>query len=372
MRDEQRAKQPLYRQIANLLRASLIEDAQKPPRLLPREVDLAKSYGVARSTIRGAMEVLQREGLIQRTPGYGTVTVPEGILAWNRTRHTRRIIIHSGQRGLPERPVHYIGQIYQGILATAEQAGYACSLREELGRFPSMVGAIPEDPKEVLGVILIQIMAEPIIAMHLQTGLPVVCVDHTPVNPSADVVVTDCFTEGRQAVEFLLRNGHRELFFVGRAARCTPVRDVFQPETDAVQMEAGYRLACRLAGLDASADRTIFVHYDHAERGELASWLVAQAPSPTAGVIFDPNTFGLLLKSLRERKIRCPEDISLITKTNINEPKKACALYTDAYRLGDLAVQTLLARAAGLQPPGLRTAIASELRRGSTVRMISH
>lgn len=364
---------PIYQQIASLLRASIMDDAGKPPRLLPREQDLARHHAVARGTIRNALAVLVGEGLIRRTSGHGTVTVPEGIRAWQRTRHTRRIVILAGNAQLPEHPTWYWGQIYHGILAAAEKSGYACVFHPGEKRFPSISEIVVDDPKHVLGMIVLYILAEPIIDMCLQTGLPVVCVDHSPVDPRADAIVTDCFGEGRQAVEFLLRHGHRELFYVGKAARCSPHKGRFQPETDAMQMEAGYRLAARIAGLDASVRRTVFFNTDEVSDGVLADWLVAQKPRPTAGVIYDPWMFSMLCETLmRKQGIRCPEDISLITKAHRGEPIKASALYTDAYRLGQLATQTLIARASGAQAPGLRIAITSELKRGTTVRMARH
>jgi GntR family transcriptional regulator len=40
---------------------------------LPSEPDLASDFGVSRNTVRAALELLRREGLVERIPGVGTV-----------------------------------------------------------------------------------------------------------------------------------------------------------------------------------------------------------------------------------------------------------------------------------------------------------
>lgn len=64
---------PKYHQVYLLLRERLLEGAWAQG--LPSEPRLAEAYGVARVTIRRALEALAAEGLIERTPGRGTVPV---------------------------------------------------------------------------------------------------------------------------------------------------------------------------------------------------------------------------------------------------------------------------------------------------------
>ncbi|MFY9513224.1 MAG: GntR family transcriptional regulator [Rubrivivax sp.] len=62
---------PKYHQIYLVLREQLHEGRFADG--LPGEVALAGQFGVARVTVRKALEQLQAEGLIQRTPGRGTM-----------------------------------------------------------------------------------------------------------------------------------------------------------------------------------------------------------------------------------------------------------------------------------------------------------
>lgn len=356
---------PLYQQIANLLRAEVISKASSQPEVLPSERELCELHKVARSTIRGALAALEAEGLVRRKVGWATVTNPEGIATWQRMRHSRRIMIEAGKLGLAEQTTTYFGQIYQGILTTAEEAGYSCGLRQTELRFPTPgVEAVPENPKEVLGVILTHILSEQTIAMHAEAGYPVVCLDHWPVHPLVDGVMIDCFAEAHQAVEFLASQGHREMFYIGNMVGHGANR---RPETDALQMEAGYRRATQLAGLEASARRVLFLFKDDPDLPRSVEALLRQTPRPTAGIIFSHGAMGRVLDVMQRMRLRCPEDVSLITKTHKAEPLEAATLETDAYQLGQLAVETLLARAAGKRPAGQRIVLASRLHRGPTV-----
>lgn len=360
MRSRRHPGVPRYQRIVNLLLDSLTDVADDQPRSLPKEQELAHIHGVARGTIRNALAVLEQQGLIRRTAGRGggTITIPEGVRAWRRMQGRCRIIV------LTRREAPWERAICQGIAEATQQAGYECVMNEAPNRFPAFSSRMrPEDPQSVLGVITCGTFDERFITMHAEAGYPVVCVDHWPRHPLADAVVTDCFTEGQQAVELLAGYGHRELFYVGSMVR-RKSDEAPQAETDAEQMEAGYRHAARVAGLKMSADRVLFALHNQCD--DLARWFLAQDPRPTGGVIYSSGTLFKLRDALLAHGIRCPEDISLVCKAHKARPMEAAYVCTDGTRLGRTAVSTLLARAAGKQEAGLRIAVASEVHRGPT------
>src|SRR5262245_59300553 len=63
---------PLYLQLADHLRREIETGVLKPGERLPPEVETAEKYGLARGTVRQALELLVNQRLIQRTPGKGT------------------------------------------------------------------------------------------------------------------------------------------------------------------------------------------------------------------------------------------------------------------------------------------------------------
>lgn len=69
---------PLYTQAAEVLVTYLAEQAYGPGAMLPGEDELARQLEVSRSTLREAMGLLEKEGLVVRKHGVGTfVTNPD-------------------------------------------------------------------------------------------------------------------------------------------------------------------------------------------------------------------------------------------------------------------------------------------------------
>ena len=63
---------PLYAQLAGVLRELITGEDLGPGSRLPSEPELVARYGVSRATSAKALDVLEREGLVQREQGRGT------------------------------------------------------------------------------------------------------------------------------------------------------------------------------------------------------------------------------------------------------------------------------------------------------------
>ncbi|MBU8849342.1 MAG: GntR family transcriptional regulator [Desulfobacterales bacterium] len=63
---------PLYHQLADILIAQIRSGIHKPGDLIPSETAIAKQYGIGRPTVRQAMDILVRRGLVERKRGSGT------------------------------------------------------------------------------------------------------------------------------------------------------------------------------------------------------------------------------------------------------------------------------------------------------------
>lgn len=357
----------MYVQIANVLRAQVVSHPDSHHRL-PSEQELAKTYRVARGTIQAALNLLTDEGLIVRTPKRRAISNPDGIRMFLKQRQRRAIVVFAYNYRYPEVPEGYYGQIYQGILTAAEQAGYRCILRW-LRRAILSRSELPglEDRKEVMGVIMLAVPDPTVATMHMQAGLPVVSIDHWPLEAGLDGVVVDCFAEAHQAVNFLVGNGHRDLFYAGNMWYGGVPEHA---ELDAVLMEAGYRHAVHAAGLAASADRVRFCLPYPPEVSQMADWLTSLRPLPSAGLVFDSNAMTYLIDELSRRGIHCPEDISLICKTFQGSGLNVASICADPVGIGSRAVELLIGRATGKVQAGTRLAVESKLVRGPTVRCL--
>ena len=63
---------PLYRQVMDDLKGEIARGVYASGSRIPSEIELAKSYGVGRVTVRRAIEELSRAGYLNRQQGRGT------------------------------------------------------------------------------------------------------------------------------------------------------------------------------------------------------------------------------------------------------------------------------------------------------------
>src|SRR5262245_20537934 len=71
---------PLYRRLLAQLRSDLASGRLRPGDVIPPELEIARSHGISRHTVRQAIVELAREGLLRRERGRGTFVVPPPIV----------------------------------------------------------------------------------------------------------------------------------------------------------------------------------------------------------------------------------------------------------------------------------------------------
>jgi LacI family transcriptional regulator len=114
----------------------------------------------------------------------------------------------------------------------------AASLDEEAGRERALVEGLVR--RRVEGLLLMPAThRQEYLADELRSGLPVVFVDRRPYGVDADSVTVDNAQGARGAVEHLIRQGHREIAYLG---------DLPSIQTAAARL-TGYQAACAAAGL---------------------------------------------------------------------------------------------------------------------------
>ncbi len=360
---------PYHQQIANVLRGQIVEAPTGSAVRLPPEREMARIHCTSRECIRKALAVLETEGLLERTPSRGTWTVPAGIAAYRRVRKTGVIKVVTGWQDLATiLPSTFHGRIYQGILDRAEAANYTVSMRGLQRSFPPLgPDFTPEDPGQIVGVILVGIADDRIVTMHADAGYPVVCVDYWAGDARVDAVLVDCFGEGKLMIDFLLSLGHRDFFFVGNLHSSSASRP---READAELLLAGCQRALREAGLSIPDERVWWCTQAPGQAGPIVDQLLALPRRPTAGVVFSSYTAERIREGLAARGVLCPRDVSLICKTAVDNLVDAASVQTNAYLLGQCAVEQLLDRASGKRSGSVVLALRSTLQRGSSVRNI--
>jgi GntR family transcriptional regulator len=67
---------PLYIQVATLLRNRIADGQFRAGQKMPTQEELEQEFGVARVTVRQAVQLLEKEGLVHRQQGRGTFVTP--------------------------------------------------------------------------------------------------------------------------------------------------------------------------------------------------------------------------------------------------------------------------------------------------------
>lgn len=75
----QRSGLPLYRQLADDLRARILDGEFSTAHPIPTEAQLSEGYRTSRITVRHALDLLEQEGLVHREQGRGSFIRPRTI-----------------------------------------------------------------------------------------------------------------------------------------------------------------------------------------------------------------------------------------------------------------------------------------------------
>jgi len=170
----------------------------------------------------------------------------------------------------------------------------------------------------------------------VETQTPFVVIDRYVDDIPADQVVSDNKTGGHQATEHLIHLGHKRIGLLVGIPRLTPIIDRIE----------GYRQALRDNGLKVD-EQLLSEGCSQIEEGYLAMESLFSMNGLTA--VFSTNNMMSLgaLRWLREKRIGCPEEMSLI---GFDDAEWATAISPtltvvaqQAYEMGFIAAELLFA-----------------------------
>jgi LacI family transcriptional regulator len=219
----------MYKEVADRIRL-LIEQEGLWGRFLAPERELAETFGVSRDTVRKGLDELEEEGLLLRRQGFGTQVRPRDAAAISTVSGRLLVGISGG----------YPSDFIRGI---AEAGGreqwlsFFCNLMNpiERGDFVAKLRS-----GEYQGAVLLSVSDARTVEQTLEVwGGPLVVVDHHFPELPVTCIMEDCAGGIRQAVEHLLRLGHKRIGLV------THSRRALNP-----WKEDGYFGAMRAAGLE--------------------------------------------------------------------------------------------------------------------------
>jgi DNA-binding LacI/PurR family transcriptional regulator/DNA-binding transcriptional regulator YhcF (GntR family) len=203
-------KQPVFKQIYNILLAELDTGCYKESGMLPSEKELCGRFNVERNTVRKALRILVDEERVVRVPGLGT-----RILFNQEGPHTPpeagKIVVLITQKDYllsgDGESFHY--KLIHTIEKRLSDQGYHLVFKT-VGKN----GAVTETIRGISpsGIIFDSFNQDAYYQEAAQSGLPCVSINHyTPLMTS---IVSNNFDGAYKVAERLINAGHRRIAFI--------------------------------------------------------------------------------------------------------------------------------------------------------------
>ena len=215
---------------------------------------------------------------------------------------------------------------------------------------------------EVEGIILIGEMKKGYIdaVRREYKNVPIVCVDYYDVYEDMDYIVTDGVGGMEQMTRLMIKEGIRDLAFVGTVNATKNITDRY----------LGYCKALDRAGIE---DAKYNIIPDRDSSGEVFD-LNPQLPEklPQGFVCNCDRTAFAVIRKLKERGMRVPEDVSVVGFDNyppdVSGGRQLSTYQNDEQVLARLSIHTMIRRIEGKKKPeGIRIVEGSMIR-GESVK----
>ena len=328
-----------YIQLANTLRAAIIDGKYQPSNRLPTEQQLMQQFGVSRQTVRNALELLTRDGLIQRRQGSGSTILRQKPQLDNRSiaivisfanTYIFPSLLMDTQQALLENGFSVL------VYGTDNQFEKERKILLQLLEHP-VRGLIVEGTKSVL--------PNPNLDLYQQlqnSGVPIVFLHSCYPELDAPVLRDDDESGGYMAVQHLLEKGH------------THIGGIFKmDDRQGILRYSGMMNALRDAQIPFEEENTFW--FDTNQRLALiekndTTWLQNYAnhlvKHCTAVVCYNDEIAYQLLELLLRSGVEVPRQLAIISFDNSHYSILGAigltSLSPDPSKLGSMAAQSIL------------------------------
>ncbi len=294
--------QPLYRQVANDIRAAIRNGRYQPGDSIPTEPALGAMYGVSIGTIRQSVNILINEGMLAREQGRGTfVHSVVSPVTSGKTLHARIGLL------MPLGNDSMFAQLASGVEEQAFLAGHQVILSDtrndhdlELRKLKLLLDHGMD------GVIWMIADTGPCRYAHRllkEADIPTVLVDRTNEEIDYDFVASDNITAMRQVVEHLVAQKRKHLAFIAERDHVSSMQE----------RKEGFLSGLHDCGLDADPKAILISHAHSYENGRRCMLrLLRSGRSVDAVCCGQLDTAIGVYDVLEEKGIDIPGEIALV------------------------------------------------------------
>lgn len=352
----------LYRQIYQTLRAEIASGRYPPGSQLPTEAEMMHRFGVSRATVRHALELLCREGLLVRIPAKGT------FVRHQDTPATAPQLIALLALDVQ---LDFFSKIIRGAEQEAASYGYKLLVRSTDNDAEKERQCLLELQSHVSGFIIAPATGNQNHAHYgqlLVQGVPFVFVDRYLPEFNVDTVTSDNVQGGYLATRHLLELGHRRIGVIS-ARKATTCLERLRGYRQALE-EFGVPYDPSLVAQAMGKRRDGWDEYLHQGRVQ-AQALLRLPQAPTALFAMNDLLAVGALRYLHEQGIRVPEEVAIVGYDGMELSDLVSPSLTtveqQSLRMGAEAVRLLVHRLRDREAPAQHVVLPVNLRvRAST------
>ena len=342
---------PLYIQVANIIRNHILDGTWREGDTIPPEKVLCAEFNIARGTMRQALQLLENEGYLWREQGRGTfIRLVDRQNNESQSRHLAFVVPYIRDSS--------VSTILVGFQQVAEQAGFSVifnHVNNDLQQQKEVMQRLVQ--QGVMGIALYPVDSETLTGIDklVRSQYPVVLVDRYLKGFSTDYVMSDHFGGALRGVHYLLNQGHQKVGFV----------TWLSPAISMDHRLLGYLHAMRERGLEVNENLICRVEgYPTVNRTSLISYLTSDV-RPTAVFAANDQIAVALYRAAASVGLNIPEDLSVLGFDNLDiSAHLDPPLTTIAQQflvIGRQAAQVLLSRIRGEVMPLQQITVSPEL-----------
>ena len=326
-----------YQKLYQWLREQIIEGRLAPGNRVYSELKLAEMFQISRQTVRQAISMLEKDGLVSRARGSGTYVTEQ---SQKYTRRNTKVI------GVIMTYVddYIFPSIISGINACLSEAGYTINLYITYNKRcneEKILRTVLESPLD--GLIIEPTksgMVNTNLALYEQLSCKLPCIFVNCYYPGLNLpyVMPNNTESVRYITNYLIERGHRR------------IAGIFKVDDEQGNLRfAGYARALQENGLTVDDDLLNWYQtedFDYLFEGRLGGSILESLKTCTAVVCYNDQIAMRLIEFAKSNGIRTPQDLSVAGFDDAHSSWADVPLTTMVHpkeRVGRMAAQNLLA-----------------------------